>query len=658
VSRVGRKFLFLTLLALLFMLSGGTLYSQLGLRLVPLSISLKPPPPVNKGTIVTLTTVVENQGTEPVGFPSHKITVQFSYLGTEVSGTLPPVSKETISLDPCCRESSRATFETALDTLAPEPGKPPLREGTYRIFVQVFVTDKITNVTTPTATISTPSAGPNLVILPGEPKPDLLVSAISFTPGSVVGKGERTLFITATVRNSGTMDVESSEVEFSYRLRGESRFRNLGSFSTAKIPRGEERAPSITEDVSTWPAGVYIIRAEVDPQNRQRELNEGNNTADEQLFIIDSSRVKWIYPSFPIPLEKVEDEKPIGAIASGVAITTVKEGGQDKTIIYFGSNDGYLYALNADGTERWKHLTQGAVTTTPVVAQNRIYFGSDDGHLYALSSEGSFAWHYPASGAIGAVKAAPALLKDSSGAVQAIYFGSDDGNLYALNPDGSLRWKFATGAFVRTTPAIGPDGTIYFGSGDGNLYALEDQGDRALLRRTFSTGSFIKSSPVVLNETVYFGSSDGHLYALFLDGTKKWQYPLAGETKCVPPIGAVEAAPLVALEGGVPVIYFGSTNGGLCKVEDRGNEALGQWQFKEYNGIPVGPIRSTPIRRGEMIYFGSDDGNLYAVQDRGSTVSDEWVFPTRGMITGTPAIDGNTLYLPSWEGHLYALKLE
>ncbi|MGQ9734838.1 MAG: outer membrane protein assembly factor BamB family protein, partial [Candidatus Bipolaricaulia bacterium] len=159
-------------------------------------------------------------------------------------------------------------------------------------------------------------------------------------------------------------------------------------------------------------------------------------------------------------------------------------------------------------------------------------------------------------------------------------------------------------------------------------------------------------------ETVYFGSSDGHLYALFLDGTKKWQYPLEGETKCAPPIGAVEAAPLIVFEDGVTAIYFGSANGGLCKVEDRGSEGLGQWQFKEYNGIPLGPIRSSPIRQGKMIYFGSDDGTLYAVQDRGSTVSDEWAFPTRGAITGTSAIDGNTLYLPSWEGHLYALKLE
>lgn len=657
---IGRRVPFLALLALLLALSGGVLYSQQVPKLVPLSINLDPPPPVDKGTIVKVTTVVENQGNQPVGFPSERITVKFSYLGAGVSGTFAEITRDLISLDPGGRE----VFEAELDTLAPEPGKPALKEGTYRIFVQVFITDVNTGATTSTSPISTPSAGPNLVILPTEPKPDLLVSDIKFTPGSIIARGERGLFITATVRNSGTLDAEPSEVEFSYRLRGESRFRSLRSFPTDRIPRGKEKGAFITEDVSTWPAGVYIIRAQVDPQKRQGELNEGNNVSDEQLFIIDSPRIKWIYPNFPIPLEKPEDEKPIGAIASGIALGTVKEGEQAKTLIYFGSNDGHLYALNADGTERWKYPAQGAlpgaVATTPVVAQDKIYFGSDDGHLYALSATGSLVWQFPASGAIGAVKAAPALLKDSGGAVRAIYFGSDDGKLYALNPDGSRRWEFPTGAFIRTTPAIGPDGTIYFGSGDGNLYVLEDQGDKALLRWTFPTGSFIKSSPVVFNETIYFGSSDGHLYALFLDGTKKWHYPLEGEARCAPPIGAVEAAPLVALEGGATVIYFGSTSGGLCKVEDRGSEGLGQWQFKEYNGIPLGAIRSAPIRRGEMIYFGSDDGTLYAVRDRGSVVSDEWVFPTRGMITGTPAINETTktLYLPSWEGHLYALKLE
>ena len=45
-------------------------------------------------------------------------------------------------------------------------------------------------------------------------------------------------------------------------------------------------------------------------------------------------------------------------------------------------------------------------------------------------------------------------------------------NLYALNADGSLKWKYATGEVVRSSPAVGADGTVYVGSDDKNLYAL------------------------------------------------------------------------------------------------------------------------------------------------------------------------------------------
>ncbi len=57
-----------------------------------------------------------------------------------------------------------------------------------------------------------------------------------------------------------------------------------------------------------------------------------------------------------------------------------------------------------------------------------------------------------------------------------------------------------------------------------------------------------------------------------------------------------------------------------------------------------------------MIYAGSDDGTLYALDE--SDGSEEWVFPTRGAITGSPATNGDMLYLTSWDGHLYALDLE
>ena len=56
--------------------------------------------------------------------------------------------------------------------------------------------------------------------------------------------------------------------------------------------------------------------------------------------------------------------------------------------------------------------------------------------------------------------------------------GSDDNNLYAISPDGSKKWAFKTNDDVRSSPAIGTDGTIYVGSNDGYLYAINPDGSK------------------------------------------------------------------------------------------------------------------------------------------------------------------------------------
>ena len=40
------------------------------------------------------------------------------------------------------------------------------------------------------------------------------------------------------------------------------------------------------------------------------------------------------------------------------------------------------------------------------------------------------------------------------------------------------KWAFKTGKGVRSSPAIGSDGTIYVGSDDDNLYAINPDGSK------------------------------------------------------------------------------------------------------------------------------------------------------------------------------------
>ena len=53
--------------------------------------------------------------------------------------------------------------------------------------------------------------------------------------------------------------------------------------------------------------------------------------------------------------------------------------------VYFGSNDGKLYALDASsGQPKWLFHTGKEVGSSPVIVNNVVYFGSNDSNLYAI----------------------------------------------------------------------------------------------------------------------------------------------------------------------------------------------------------------------------------------------------------------------------------
>ncbi len=57
----------------------------------------------------------------------------------------------------------------------------------------------------------------------------------------------------------------------------------------------------------------------------------------------------------------------------------------------------------------------------------------------------------------------------------------------------------------------------------------------------------------------------------------------------------------------------------------------------------------------KFLYFGGDDGNVYAVD--AETGRQVWKTTTRGPVPCTPAIANGTVYMGSYDGKFYALKL-
>jgi len=321
-------------------------------------------------------------------------------------------------------------------------------------------------------------------------------------------------------------------------------------------------------------------------------------------------------------------------IAAGEATSSYSSPaiGPDGTI-YVGSYDSSLYAVNPDGTLRWRYLTQGAVRSSPAVgADGTVYFGSDDNHLYALNpDDASVRWSYQTSGD---VHSSPAIAVDGT-----VYVGSDDDRLYALNPDGTPKWSFETGRDVTSSPAVAADGTVYFGSNDDYFYALNPDGTPKWTLDLLDNIDY--ASPAIGSDgTIYCGVELNPAVESFVamnpDGTRKWSL-MAGRRG--------RSSPAIPPDG---TIYIGADDSYLYALNPDGSL---KWRYQTGGDI----IYSSPaISSDGTVYVGSQDSFLYALNPDGTL---KWRYETDGVVRTAPNIgpDG-TIYFTSNDGYLYALK--
>ncbi len=130
-------------------------------------------------------------------------------------------------------------------------------------------------------------------------------------------------------------------------------------------------------------------------------------------------------------------------------------------LICLGLAAGPVKAGRPAGTLKWTFNTAGTINSTPALGPDgTIYVGSDN-KLFAVNADGTQKWVSYTS------VATLALGGDGT-----IYAGSGS-KLYAFSPvDGSVKWIFTLGGADSSTPAAGPDSTIYVGAADGLLYAV------------------------------------------------------------------------------------------------------------------------------------------------------------------------------------------
>jgi eukaryotic-like serine/threonine-protein kinase len=185
-------------------------------------------------------------------------------------------------------------------------------------------------------------------------------------------------------------------------------------------------------------------------------------------------------------------------------------------VIYAGTNGGSLYAFDASNADAnlpagaaaanakmlWVYKTGGTIFRPAAVANGIVYAGSYDHYLHAVdAASGQRKWTFQTGDV---VKTAPLVSNDL------VYFGSHDGTFYALDAlSGKQIWGLKTGGGVGGG-ALSAN-TIYFASNDMYLYAV-DAASGSVLNK-YQVANTPTNTPALANGLVYAADTDGYLYA-------------------------------------------------------------------------------------------------------------------------------------------------
>ncbi|MDE0688875.1 MAG: PQQ-binding-like beta-propeller repeat protein [Candidatus Poribacteria bacterium] len=204
-------------------------------------------------------------------------------------------------------------------------------------------------------------------------------------------------------------------------------------------------------------------------------------------------------------------------------------------ILYIGSTDGKLYALDAKQWGiRWVFDAGDAIRYSATVVGNRVYFSARNNKVYALDAKtGEKLWEFKSKSWMDA----PPIVSDNK-----VYVGAFPSKIYLLNArTGTLEamrertvriqgieYGCAKGVFRPIFPEHNADlwrgqtngsesypvtanGVVYIGARNGKLHAFDAVSKSETW--TYQLGSFVDAAPAISDGILYAASGDGSVYA-------------------------------------------------------------------------------------------------------------------------------------------------
>lgn len=263
-------------------------------------------------------------------------------------------------------------------------------------------------------------------------------------------------------------------------------------------------------------------------------------------------------------------------------------------VIYFGSGDGNVYALDAaSGVLKWKFKTGNVVHASPAVSNGVVFVGSWDRNMYALdASSGKPLWKYQ-TGNDTVIYNQIGIASSAAVANGVVYFGCRDGHFYAVDAKtGTQKWNVDNkGGWVISSPAV-KNGIVYFPTSEGLRFKAVD-GATGAVKYAIENKAISFSSPVIVGDAVYFGTSDGWLHSLDLaTGASRANFQSDGSK--------ANASKYIDANGHFTGLYPDVSADGMY--------------IGVHNMFTLGSFISSPTVVDGVLYIGSTDGNIYALK--------------------------------------------
>ncbi|MDR1420185.1 MAG: PQQ-binding-like beta-propeller repeat protein [Treponema sp.] len=330
--------------------------------------------------------------------------------------------------------------------------------------------------------------------------------------------------------------------------------------------------------------------------------------------------------------------------------------------IYFGSEDGNFYALDAEsGYMRWVFKSDAEINSIPYVDSSQVYFGSKDGRVYALSLEdGQEMWNFRTNSQ---VNSQVERYKDY------VIFSSDSDAIYFLSPSGEEQFRIDNPGWMNYTFLLADD-VMYFATGPD----VELIGPYDINRREFlwfvpyhEIAASWYSFTAIRGNLVYFATAEGYgnMYLSFYaynrhTGELVWQQQcdgVFGREWSDDSVFELFYRDINMLDFMAPtvwkdlVIYTGGDT--IARAFDA-KTGLPRWE-KSFDM----PLCSAPTIAGGRMYFGllgngDVPSKLVCVSARDGSLL--WQMETEGSLLSAPVIAGKRIIFGTDKSVFYVLE--